>query len=84
VVSIDVNDDGWPDLFVARDVPRPNLLLINKHNGTFEDAALDAEVELRAEGAARAGMGVDSATVTGDGRPDFIVTTSTMNSTLCF
>ena len=73
VVSIDVNDDGWPDLFVARDAS-PNLLLINKRNGTFEDAALDAEVALSADGAARAGMGVDAGDVNGDGRPDFIVT----------
>jgi len=43
VVAIDVDDDGWADLFVARDAS-PNLLLINNHNGTFEDAALDAEV----------------------------------------
>ena len=73
VVSIDVNDDGWPDLFVARDAS-PNLLLINKHDGTFEDTALDAEVALSADGAARAGMGVDAGDVNGDGRPDFIVT----------
>ncbi len=73
VVSIDINDDGWPDLFVARDAS-PNLLLINKRDGTFEDAALDAEVALSADGAARAGMGVDAGDVNGDGRPDFIVT----------
>ncbi len=73
VVSVDVDDDGWPDLFVARDAS-PNLLLINKHNGTFEDAALDAEVALSADGSARAGMGVDAGDVNGDGRPDFIVT----------
>lgn len=73
VVSIDVNDDGWPDLFVARDAS-PNLLLINKHNGTFADAALDAEVALSADGAARAGMGVDAGDCNGDGRPDFVVT----------
>ena len=73
VVSIDVDDDGWPDLFVARDAS-PNLLLINKRNGTFEDAALDAEVALSPEGLARAGMGVDAGDVNGDGQPDFIVT----------
>ncbi len=72
-VSIDVNDDGWPDLFVARDAS-PNLLLINQRNGTFTDAALDAEVALTADGIARAGMGVDAGDVTGDGRPDFFVT----------
>jgi hypothetical protein len=73
VVSIDINDDGWPDLFVARDAS-PNLLLINRHNGTFEDAALDAEVALSPDGMALAGMGVDAGDVNGDGRPDFIVT----------
>lgn len=73
VVSIDVNDDGWPDLFVARDAS-PNLLLINQHDGTFKDVALDAEVALSADGAARAGMGVDAGDVDGHGLPDFIVT----------
>jgi hypothetical protein len=73
VVAIDFNDDGWPDLFVARDAS-PNLLLINKRDGTFEDAALDAEVAYDANGNAKAGMGVDVADVNGDGQPDLVVT----------
>ena len=68
-----MNDDGWVDLFVARDAS-PNLLLINKHNGTFEDAALDAEVAYDQNGMARAGMGVDAEDIDGDGVPDFVVT----------
>jgi len=73
VVGIDVNDDGWPDLFVARDAS-PNLLLINKQNGTFEDIAVDAEVAYDPHGVAKAGMGVDAGDINGDGRPDFVVT----------
>ena len=73
VVSIDVNDDGWPDLFVARDTS-PNLLLINQHDGTFEDFASRAETAYNPDGMARAGMGVDAGDVNGDGWPDFVVT----------
>ena len=73
VVAIDVNDDGWPDLFIARDAS-PNLLLINKHDGTFEDVALDADVAYDQNGTAKSGMGVDAGDVNGDGIPDFVVT----------
>jgi len=34
VVAVDVNDDGWADLFVARDGSR-NLLLINQRTAPF-------------------------------------------------
>ncbi|MFN0167607.1 MAG: CRTAC1 family protein [Bryobacteraceae bacterium] len=73
VVAIDADDDGWTDLFVARDAS-PNLLLINRRNGTFADRGLEAEVAYNLDGVARAGMGVDSGDINGDGRPDFVVT----------
>jgi hypothetical protein len=66
-------DDGWTDLFVARDAS-PNLLLINQKDGTFRDVATDAEVAYDSAGVARAGMGVDAGDVNGDGKPDFAIT----------
>jgi hypothetical protein len=73
VVTIDANGDGWLDLFVSRDAS-PNLLLMNKHDGKFEDAALRAEVALNNDGNARAGMGVDAGDITGNGWPALVIT----------
>ncbi len=73
VVAIDVDGDGWPDLIVAGDAT-PNLLLMNKRNGTFEEVGLSAEVALNMDGVARAGMGVDACDLSGSGRPDIVHT----------
>ena len=72
-VSVDIDDDGWDDLFVAGDAS-PDLLLLNLRDGSFEDRGFDAEIAYSVNGEARAGMGVDAADLNGDGRPDFIVT----------
>lgn len=73
LVALDFDNDGWPDLFIARDAS-PNLLLRNRHDGTFADVGLEAEVAFDSNGNAKAGMGVDAADVNGDARPDVIVT----------
>ena len=73
VVALDIDADGWQDLFVARDAS-PNLLLLNKHDGTFADAGVEAEIAYDINGNAKAGMGVDAGDINGDGRPDFVVT----------
>ena len=73
VVTVDVNDDGWTDVVVARD-GSPNLLLINQKDGAFRDVASEAEVAYDSSGVAKAGMGIDAADINGDGRPDFTIT----------
>ncbi len=63
----DFNDDGWPDLVIANDT-YPNFLYLNDGDGTFTDVALRAGVAFDEVGRARAGMGIDVADVTSQGR----------------
>ena len=73
VIWGDVDDDGWPDLFVANDMT-PSFLFHNKGNGTFEEIGLAAGVALSDQGVPEAGMGVDMGDLTGHGRLDLMVT----------
>jgi hypothetical protein len=72
VAMLDVDGDGWMDLFVANDT-QPNRLYRNKGNGTFADIAVGAGVAFSEAGVARAGMGVDAADYDGSGRPSLII-----------
>jgi hypothetical protein len=47
---------------------------MNKHDGTFDDRALDADVAFNMDGEALSGMGVDAGDFTGNGFPGFAVT----------
>jgi len=73
VVFTDLNDDGWPDIYVANDSV-PNLLYRNRGNGTFVEEGVVSGAALSSDGRAQAGMGVDAGDVNGDGLPDLIVT----------
>ncbi len=70
---LDVNGDGRMDLFVANDT-QPNKLYLNRGNGTFEEAGLDAGVAFSADGKARAGMGVAVADFDRSGAESIAVT----------
>lgn len=56
-VTADLDDDGWPDIFVACD-STPSLLFMNNHDGTFREEALARGVAVSGEGRENAGMGV--------------------------
>ncbi len=73
VATIDYDQDGWPDLFVANDT-QPNKLYRNLRNGTFRDVALQAGVALSEDGKARAGMGVDIADFDNSGAAGIAIT----------
>jgi hypothetical protein len=73
VAVMDVDDDGWPDVFVANDGV-PNFLFTNTGNGAFEEAGLLTGVSVALDGKARAGMGTAFGDYDGDGRLDLVVT----------
>jgi hypothetical protein len=73
VLFTDLDNDGWPDIFVAND-STPNFLFHNNRNGTFTETGLVAGVAVSGDGREQAGMGVDAGDFNGDGYLDLVVT----------
>ena len=73
VLFSDLDDDGWPDIYVAND-STPNLFFQNRRDGTFSERALQSGLAVSADGREQAGMGVDAGDVNGDGRLDLVTT----------
>ncbi len=69
----DIDNDGWPDLYIANDGVR-NFLYHNQRDGTFADIAYGAGVGFDGEGKPQAGMGTEMADYDGDGLADIFVT----------
>lgn len=65
---VDVNNDLWPDLYVANDVS-DNVLYINRQDGTFEDFSHSAHVADY-----RGAMGIATGDWDTDGDMDLFVT----------
>jgi len=72
VAVFDMDNDGWPDLFIANDT-QANKLYRNNHNGTFSEVGVSAGVALGEDGTARGAMGVDAADYDHSGRFDLLV-----------
>ncbi len=73
VSTLDYNDDGWPDIYVACD-STPSILYRNNKDGTFTDVAPEAGVAFDEDGREQAGMGATIGDYDGDGRPDIFKT----------
>jgi enediyne biosynthesis protein E4 len=73
VSTIDYDDDGWPDIFVACD-STPSIMYHNNHDGTFTDTAVTLGVAFNEDGREQAGMGSTIGDYDGDGRLDIFKT----------
>jgi enediyne biosynthesis protein E4 len=73
ISTLDFDDDGWPDIYVACD-STASILYHNNRDGTFTDVAVTAGAAFNEDGRAQAGMGATVADFDGDGRLDIFKT----------
>jgi hypothetical protein len=73
VLASDLDNDGYPDLYVACD-SKPSLLYHNLKNGTFEEIGIASGSALNEDGQEQAGMGVAIADFDEDGFWDIVKT----------
>ncbi len=73
VTFTDLDDDGWPDIFVADDSV-PNLFFRNRGNGTFEEQGVISGLAVGGNGKEQAAMGVSVGDLDDDGLLDLVQT----------
>jgi hypothetical protein len=65
----DVNDDGYPDIYVSNDSYERDYLYINQKNGTFKDNIEECMMQT-----SFSSMGADMADINNDGKPEIFTT----------
>ncbi len=73
VVAADLDEDGWPDIYVACD-STPSLLFMNNKDGTFREEGVIRGVALSEDGQEQAGMGIGVGDYDLDGHLDLFKT----------
>ena len=73
ISTLDYDNDGWPDIYVACD-STPSILYHNNRDGTFTDVAVVTGAAYNEDGREQAGMGSTVADYDGDGRLDIFKT----------
>ena len=68
VAISDINNDGWPDIYVTNDYDERDFLYLNNHNGTFREVLTKSAGHI-----SEFAMGSDIADYNNDGRPDIMV-----------
>jgi hypothetical protein len=72
-VAADLDDDGWPDLYVACD-STASLFFHNNHDGTFSELGIESGLALNESGQEQAGMGLGIGDFNLNGRLDLLRT----------
>ncbi len=68
VVTADLNNDGWTDIFVANDFAEGDYMYINQKNGTFKE-----QIKTATNHISMYSMGTDVADINNDGLEDIYV-----------
>jgi hypothetical protein len=72
-VTADLDNDGWPDIYMAAD-STPSFFFHNRKDGTLREEAILRGIALSEDGVAQAGMGVALGDVNLDGNTDVLKT----------
>lgn len=67
LIASDLNNDGWPDLYLSNDFNVPDYLYINNQDGTFKEVVKTATGHT-----SMFGMGIDASDFNNDGLTDLI------------